>query len=192
MCWVSSAVFTITDLDHWCRSMHHYRLQTLWLIREKHYCIHGLFTRYVKLQVAHAPGMPGTFSPPPIQRKLLVSDPGMHQGTCVTHVPWCMWGIADLGWRGKRSRHSRRMRSLQCCVSGKRHIAKAGTIVLCCTTFHWQSSRQAMSIYLCGWFLHTPALYFVVYFMNHPERPRHSLKPVSQAASMTIYVAVSL
>ena len=24
------------------------------------------------------------------QRKLLVSDPGMHQGTCVTHVPWCM------------------------------------------------------------------------------------------------------
>ena len=25
-----------------------------------------------------------------IQRKLLVSDPGMHHGTCVTHVPWCM------------------------------------------------------------------------------------------------------
>ena len=24
------------------------------------------------------------------QRKPLVSDPGMHQGTCVTHVPWCM------------------------------------------------------------------------------------------------------
>ena len=24
------------------------------------------------------------------QRKLLVSDPGMHHGTCVTHVPWCM------------------------------------------------------------------------------------------------------
>ena len=27
-----------------------------------------------------------------IQRKLLVSDPGMHHGTCVTHVPWCMSG----------------------------------------------------------------------------------------------------
>ena len=26
------------------------------------------------------------------QRKLLVSDPGMHHGTCVTHVPWCMSG----------------------------------------------------------------------------------------------------
>ena len=23
-------------------------------------------------------------------RKPLVSDPGMHHGTCVTHVPWCM------------------------------------------------------------------------------------------------------
>ena len=26
------------------------------------------------------------------QRKPLVSDPGMHRGTCVTHVPWCMSG----------------------------------------------------------------------------------------------------
>ena len=27
-----------------------------------------------------------------IQRKPPVSDPGMHYGTCVTRVPWCMWG----------------------------------------------------------------------------------------------------
>ena len=26
------------------------------------------------------------------QRKPIVSDPGMHHGTCVTHVPWCMSG----------------------------------------------------------------------------------------------------
>ena len=26
------------------------------------------------------------------QRKPLVSYPGMHHGTCVTHVPWCMSG----------------------------------------------------------------------------------------------------
>ena len=39
-------------------------------------------TRYVNLRVAHAPGMPGTFSPP-----LQVSDPDMHHGTRVTHVP---------------------------------------------------------------------------------------------------------
>ena len=25
-----------------------------------------------------------------LQRKQLVSDPDMHHGTCVTHVPWCM------------------------------------------------------------------------------------------------------
>ena len=43
---------------------------------------HGPLTRYAKLRVAHAPGMPGTFSPPS-----LVSDPDMHHGTCVTHVP---------------------------------------------------------------------------------------------------------
>ena len=27
-----------------------------------------------------------------LQRNLLVSDPDMHHGTCVTHVPWCMSG----------------------------------------------------------------------------------------------------
>ena len=26
------------------------------------------------------------------QSKLLVCDPGMHHGPCVTHVPWCMSG----------------------------------------------------------------------------------------------------
>ena len=27
-----------------------------------------------------------------LQRKPLISDPGMDHGTCVTHVPWCMSG----------------------------------------------------------------------------------------------------
>ena len=31
------------------------------------------------------------------QRKPLVSDPGMHHGTCVTHVPWCMSGLLTCG-----------------------------------------------------------------------------------------------
>ena len=53
-----------------------------------------------KIASAHAPGMPGTFSPPP-----RVSDPDMHHGTCVTHVPWCMPGSLTSGflwsrWRG--------------------------------------------------------------------------------------------
>ena len=31
------------------------------------------------------------------QRKMLVSDPGMDHGTCVTHVPWCMSGSLTCG-----------------------------------------------------------------------------------------------
>ena len=57
-----------------------------------------------------------------IQRKLLVSDPGMHHGTCVTHVPWCMSGSLNCGSDGKRSQDSRRMRNSQFYVSGKRPI----------------------------------------------------------------------
>ena len=34
-----------------------------------------------------------------LERNLLVSDPGMHHGTCVTHVPWCMSGsLTRGGW----------------------------------------------------------------------------------------------
>ena len=83
-------------------------------------CGHKLIARYVKLRVTHAPGMPETFSPP-----TWVSDPDMHHGTCVTHVPRCMSGSLTIGflwnrWRGKRSRHSQRMRNPQYYVSGKR------------------------------------------------------------------------
>ena len=67
-------------------------------------CDYGPLTRYVKLQVAHSPGM---FSLP-----LQVNDPDMHHGTCMTHMPWCMPGSLTRGlfwsrWRGKRSRQSR-------------------------------------------------------------------------------------
>ena len=81
---------------------------------------HGPFIRYVKVRVAHVPRMPGKFSPPP-----QVSDPDMHDDTCVTHVPWYMTGALTGGflwswWRGKRSRHSRCMHNQQFYVSGKR------------------------------------------------------------------------
>ena len=49
----------------------------------------GPLTTYEKLRVAHAAGMPGTFSPKQT-KETLISYPGMHHGTCVTHVPWCM------------------------------------------------------------------------------------------------------
>ena len=59
--------------------------------------MHGPLTRYAKLRVAHAPGMPRTFSPPSTSGEPLASDPGMHHGTCVTHVSWCMSGSLTRG-----------------------------------------------------------------------------------------------
>ena len=52
---------------------------------------YGPLARYVKLQAAHAPGMPGTFSLLP-----QFSDPDMHRSTCMTHMPWCMpWSLTS-------------------------------------------------------------------------------------------------
>ena len=94
--------------------------------------IHGPLTRYGKLRVTHAPGMPETFSPPWLQRKPQVSDLCMHHSTCVTHV--CLArammhvGIANPWWRGKCSRHSWHLHNPQFHVFGKRpmliHISK--------------------------------------------------------------------
>ena len=61
---------------------------------------HGPFVRCVKL-----------FSSPP-----RVSDPDMHHGTCVAQVSWNKPVLLTNGfvwsqWRGKRPRHSRRMRN---------------------------------------------------------------------------------
>ena len=98
----------------------------------------GALSKYAKLRVAHAPGMPGTFSLTP-----WVSDPDMHHGTCVAHVPWCMSGSLTNGflwnrWREKRSQHSWRMRNPQFCVSGKRSMTTRIQIVLHCW---WRISR---------------------------------------------------
>ena len=79
---------------------------------DQHYIMCRLYrplARYAKLSIAHAPGMPGTFTLPP-----RVSDPDMRHGTYMAHVPWFMLGSLTSGflwsrWRGKRSRHSRRM-----------------------------------------------------------------------------------
>ena len=62
----------------------------------------------------------------PRQSKALVSDPGIHHGRYVAHVPWCTSGslvmhvgIANPRWREKRSQHSWRMRNPQFDVSDK-------------------------------------------------------------------------
>ena len=101
--------------DHW-----NVLLCFVYLIHTHSTRTHGFLAKYVKLWVAHAPGMPGTFSP-----SLRGSDTDMHLGTWVTHVPWCMPGSLTTGflwsrWRGKRSQHSPRMSNTQYNVSGKR------------------------------------------------------------------------
>ena len=95
---------------------------------------HGPLARYVNLRVAHAPGMPGTFSPPP-----RVSDPDMHHVTCVTHVPWCIPGSLTSGflwsrWQAKRSRYSQRIRNTQFYVFGTRPIERWLTFHRMCKT----------------------------------------------------------
>ena len=91
-----------------------------------------------KIAGAHAPGMPGTFSP-----SLQASDPDMHHGACVTHVPWCKPGSLTSGFFWNRRRGNTfpafpSMRNLQYYVSGKRpmrwHIRQ--TIVINSTETH--------------------------------------------------------
>ena len=50
----------------------------------------SVFKWIYRVTVGNASEMPGTFSPPSISKKPLLSDPDMHHGTCVTQVPWCM------------------------------------------------------------------------------------------------------
>ena len=122
---------------------------------------HGRFARYVKLRVAHVPGMLGMFSPSPRD-----SNPDMHHDTCVTHVPWDLPGTLTSGflwsrWQGKRSQHSRRMRNPQFYVSGKRPMSSwySGicSLNVGCSGGHWEyadrgtvDEREIIWKTLCG------------------------------------------
>ena len=86
-------------------------------------CPHGPLVRYDKLRVGHAPGMPGTFFPPPTS-KGTATKRSRHASRHVRHARAVMHvGIASPRWRGKRSWHSRRIRNPQFYVSGKGSIA---------------------------------------------------------------------
>ena len=85
-----------------------------------------------------------------IFRPLRVSDPGMHHGTCAMHVSWCMPGSLTSGflwsrWRGKRYRHSRRMRNPQFYVSGTRPmVAKDPSLAQ--LSIHW--AKSCLTVYM--------------------------------------------
>ena len=107
-----------------------------------------LLTQWTSYQIRNLEGCAcagntGSVSPPS-----RVSDPDMHLGTCMTHVPWCMPGSVKYGfrgsrWRWKHSRHSRRMHKPQFYVSGKRPMQSSWWMreLLCKTLF--------ISGYLC-------------------------------------------
>ena len=70
---------------------------------------HGLLTRYVKLQLRMHRECRERFPPPPISKETdswrsRHASRHVRDARAVMHV-----GIAHLRWRGKRSRHSRRM-----------------------------------------------------------------------------------
>ena len=123
----------------------------------------GPLARYVTLRDAHASGMPGTFSPPP-----RVSDAGMHHGTCVAHVPWCMPASLTSGFRWsrggeKRSRHSRRMHNSHFYVSGKRPIVREAFNECICKHFRkiafW--ARSHFNAYrIWSWYRHSSTTFW--------------------------------
>ena len=54
-----------------------------------------------------------------LQRKPLISNPHMHHGTCITHVPWCMLGSLT-ALAGKTFLAFQRVHDPEFYVSGKR------------------------------------------------------------------------
>ena len=73
ICWIQ-----LTTNQLWCRAWASYQIR--------------------KIAVCACAGNAGNVFPHHrFRRKPLVSDPGMHHGTCVTHVPWCMSGSLTCG-----------------------------------------------------------------------------------------------
>ena len=125
--------------------------------------LHGPHTRYTKLWVAHAPGMPGTFSLPP-----RVSDPDMHHDMCVTHVLWCMPGLLISGflWSQSQGKHTRRMRNQQFCVSDERPIGQI--VCVCVDIISYYLDHVIMAINHCHstFLVRKHTTLFIISFFN--------------------------
>ena len=105
-------------------------------------CSHGPLVRYVKLRVVHAPGMAGTFSPPP-----RVSDPEMHHGTCVSHVPWCMPGSLTSGFPWSRWRENVPGIPGTCAIRNVRYLVRGPLVQINSINSRWKS--QYVSLHSC-------------------------------------------
>ena len=97
-----------------------------------------------------------------LKRKPLVSDPGMHHGTCVTHMSTgvvMLVGIANPRWLGKRSRHSRRMRNPHFYVSDKRPILRC---LQWRQIWHHDDSRVSVYVLVFNFQYHTGNIIIIV------------------------------
>ena len=101
--WANYTVESIMESHDWPLLITRHLWTHIFLIE----LFRGSLARYVKLRVAHAPGMPGT---------LAATD---FKGNRYLAIPACITARASHAWRGKRSRHSRCMRKPQFSVSSK-------------------------------------------------------------------------
>ena len=85
-------------------------LENRFQLRSKFCTGHGPLTTGQIRKIAGCACTGNARKPPQTSKEPLVSNPGMHHGTCV----------ANRRWRGKRSRHSRSMHNPQFHVSSKR------------------------------------------------------------------------
>ena len=100
---------------------HHLKAVTL---HDTYQLKHGPLTRNVKWRVAHAPGMPGTFSPPSTLKETAIQQ-SRHASRYVRHTRAVIHvGIANPRWREKRSRHSWSMRNPSFYVSVQRPMER--------------------------------------------------------------------
>ena len=102
-----------------------------------------------------------------------VSDPDMHHGTCVTHVPWCMPGLLTSGflwswWRGKHSWYSWRMP-----MSSKIYSSKFTTISpalgqspYCCRGTWWHNTCKGCFESRFQYFVRVSADHYSLSFIN--------------------------
>ena len=123
-------------------------------------CQHGPLARYVYFCGLRMRRECRERSPPP-----RLSDPDMYQGTCVAHVPGCIPGSMTSGfllsrWRGKRSRHSRRMRNPQFTylVRSPRAALRYGNQTLEFEYIPWNMHTVLfyffVLLYYCSWSIH--------------------------------------
>ena len=84
-----------------------------------------------------------------LERRPLVSDPGMHFRTCFTHVWWCMSGSLTRG-EGKSYIYFRRMCSPQFCASGNSSMASTSVTIVLIMCDKWDLVFFSSDTLNCG------------------------------------------